>query len=255
MADETAEMPCHRPYTLCAEGPFMRLPKSLLTATALALVAATAPLPMPASAQSDSAAVWHEAGTVLPVDAAIEPVYGKPGSDFSLIVWIDPECPYCKVFGKTPEMVVDASGGRINLAIRLLPLPMHGQAAFMAAATAICVGQQASPAAYYRFLDRYLELTGTNGAGVPEASGSSIEAVAREAGISDLTKLDTCVHSPETIRLLGEGFDAARVAGVTGTPAIVVRDNRSGTLAMTEGAIGGDEISRVVRTLGARAAN
>lgn len=208
-----------------------------------------------AQAQSDAVAIWHEAGTVAPVDATTEPVYGQPTSDYSLIVWVDPECPYCKVLGRTPEMVVDGSDGKVNLAMRLLPLPMHGRAAFIAAATAICVGQQASSAGYYRFLDRYMELTGTNGAGLPEAPGSNVEALARDAGISDMAKLDACVHAPETIRLMGEGFDSARVAGVTATPTIVVRDNRSGALTMAEGAVGQDEIARVIRALGARAVN
>lgn len=207
-----------------------------------------------ASAQSESSGMWHGAGTVMPVDAAKEPVYGPATSDFSLIVWIDPECPYCKVLGKTPEMVVDGSGGRVNLAVRMLPLPMHGRAAFMAAASAICIGQQGPAAGYFRFMNRYLELTGTNGAGLPEVPGSNLDALAREAGITDMAKLERCVRAPETVRLLGSEFEAASAAGVSGTPAIAVRDNRTGTVAMTEGAIEADDISRVIRALAASVA-
>ena len=138
------------------------LSRPLLAASALVSLAA-----LPAAAQPDAGSIWHSAGSVAPVDAAREPVYGQPASDFSVIVWLDPECPYCKMLGRTPELVVDASGGRVNLAVRLLPLPMHGRAAFIAAATALCVGQQTKPAGYYRFLDRYMELTRTNGAGLP----------------------------------------------------------------------------------------
>ncbi|GEN99022.1 hypothetical protein NSE01_08550 [Novosphingobium sediminis] len=192
---------------------------------------------------------------MAPVDATREPVYGQPASDFSVIVWLDPECPYCKMLGRTPEKVVDASGGRVNLAVRLLPLPMHGRAAFVAAATAICVSRQAPAAGYYRFLDRYMELTGTNGAGLPATAGTSVEALAREAGVKDMAALDTCVHSQDTIQLLGQEFNAATAAGVTGTPAIVVRDNRTGAIAMTEGAIPASEINGVIRTLGAKGAD
>jgi protein-disulfide isomerase len=227
----------------------------LLSACSLAVVAAASVLPSAAIAQADDQALWHGAGTVAPVDATIEPVYGQPISDFSLIVWIDPECPYCKAFGRTPEAVVDASKGRVNLAVRLLPLPMHGRAAILASATAICVNQQASATGYYQCLDRYLELTGTTGAGLPAAAGSSMDALAREAGVRDMGALDACVHAPETIRQLGQGFDAANTAGVTGTPAIVVRDNRNGLVAMAEGAIEADEIERVIRLLVARTTN
>lgn len=224
--------------------------RPLLAGAALAMLAAS-----PAVADSDSPSIWHAAGSVTPVDAAREPVYGQPGSDFSVIVWLDPECPYCKMLGRTPEKVVDASSGRVNLAVRLLPLPMHGRPALIAAATALCIGRQTSAPAYYRFLDRYMELTRTNGAGLPEMPGISVEALAKAAGVTDLPALDACVHAPETVQALGLEFNAANVAGVTGTPAIVVRDNRTGKLAMTEGAIPAEEFNRVIRALGAQGAD
>jgi protein-disulfide isomerase len=214
---------------------------------AAALLSLTA---VPAAAQSDGEAIWHNAGTVAPVDPAREPVYGQAASDFSVIVWLDPECPYCKMLGRTPERVVNASGGQVNLVVRLLPLPMHGRAALIAAATALCVNRMTNTAGYYRFLDRYLELTQTNGAGLPEKSGATTQSLASEVGVKDLAALDTCVHAPDTIRELGQQFTDAGTAGVSGTPAIVVRDNRSGQLAMTEGAISEEEITRVVRVLG-----
>ena len=222
----------------------------------IAAIAFTALLAGPAAAHSDEgAAVWHGAGAVSPVDAAREPVYGQAASDFSVIVWLDPECPYCKMLGRTPEKVVDASGGRVNLAVRLMPLPMHGRAALIAAATALCVSRQTPPAGYYRFIDRYMELTQTNGAGLPLGTGPTVQALASEAGVRDLPALDACVHAPETVQALGEEYAAAGAAGVTGTPAIVVRDNRSGKLAMTEGAIPASEITRAIRILGAKGAD
>ena len=231
------------------------LVRPLLVASAFAAGLAAPVIAPNAAAQSEEGSIWHSAGTVLPVDAALEPVYGQPASDFSVIVWSDPECSYCKMLGRTPETVVDGSGGRVNLAVRLLPLPMHGRPAFIAAATALCVSRQAGAAGYYRFLDRYMELTQTNGAGLPARPGMSVEALAREAGASDAAQLETCVHSPETIQTLGNQFGAANAAGVTGTPAIVVRDNRTGKIAMTEGAISADDISGMIRTLGAQGAD
>ncbi len=224
--------------------------RPLLAGAALAMLAAS-----PAAAASDGGSIWHGAGAVTPVDASREPVYGQPASDFSVIVWLDPECPYCKMLGRTPEKVVDASGGRVNLAVRLLPLPMHGRPAIIASATALCISRLTSAKGYYRFLDRYMELTRTNGAGLPETPGTTVEALAKDAGVSDPAALDACVHAPETVQALGEEYNAASVAGVTGTPAIVVRDNRTGQLAMTEGAIPEEEFNRVIRALGAQGAD
>lgn len=225
-----------------------------LTRVAGAAAMAAMLLAGPAAAERGQSSIWHEAGPVTPVDAASEPVYGKPTADFSVIVWIDPECPYCKMLGRTPEKVVDASTGQVNLAVRLLPLPMHGRAAFVAAATALCVSRQAGADGYYRFLGRYMELTGTNGAGLPEGAGS-VEKLANDAGARDMAALDACVHAPETVQSLGRTFEAANVAGVTGTPAIVVRNNRSGEVAMTEGAIAASDITQIMRVMDARDTN
>lgn len=218
----------------------MRRLAVLLTAALLA--------PSSAAAQANTS-MWHGAGKVVPVDPTREPVYGKPAADFSLIVWIDPECPYCKDLGRTPEKVVDASDGQVNLAVRLMPLSFHGRAAFISSATAICIGQQVSAAGYYRFLGRYLALTRTNGAGLPETPGQSTEALAREAGVTDLAALDRCVHAPETIQQMGQGYQAATDAGVAGTPAIVVRDNLTGEVAMADGAISGPDMTLMIRAM------
>lgn len=228
----------------------LALIRLLVAASAFAMLSAA-----PLAAQSNAGSIWHAAGTVAPVDAGREPVYGQPASDFSVIVWLDPECPFCKLLGQTPEKVVDASGGQVNLAVRLLPLPMHGRPAFIAAATAICVNQQASATGYYRFLDRYMELTRANGEGLPEGAETSVEALARAAGVRDMAALNACVHAPGTVQALGDEFTAANAAGVTGTPAIVVRDNRTDAMAMTEGAVPASEITGMIRRLGAQGAD
>lgn len=190
---------------------------------------------------------WRVVTTVPPVSAQ-DRIYGNPAAAFTVTVWSDPECPYCKMFGDAAEQVVDASGGKVNLILRLLPLSFHGQAALVASATSLCVADQAGAPGFYRFFDAYLRMTGSNGKGLPGAPGdfAPVAALAGAAGARNLGTLTHCVQAPETMRRLAAETDTAQKAGVTGTPAIAVHDNATGMTVMTEGAISADDLQAAI---------
>jgi protein-disulfide isomerase len=204
----------------------------------------------PACAQDDQTG-WKEAPSVTPLGKA-DRIYGKPQARFSLIVWLDPECPYCKVLGSQPEHVVDQSGGQVNLAVRLYPLPFHGPNAVLAASTALCVADQAGVAGYYRFLDAWMARTGSNGRGLGASAGNSdpVADLAAAAGARNRDELAGCTASNETGERLAREVKAGDVAGIEGTPAIALRDNRVGHTIMVSGAIGEDDMQFAIRMLG-----
>ena len=215
-------------------------PLRLLAITLAASLAATTPVRADDDAQPD----WHVATDVIPIGPA-DRLHGPQNAPLSVIVWIDPECPYCKVLGRTPEAVVDASGGRANLSVRLYPLPFHGPNARLAALSALCVGEQSGGAAYYRFLDGWLEKTATNGAGIAASAGASTDPVgdlAAASGATDRGKLATCIADPATTQRLSEEMTGADRAHLAGTPAIAVRNNANGRTIMVSGAIGAKDL-------------
>jgi protein-disulfide isomerase len=216
-------------------------------AAGMALIALNAPA---ARAQDDSGG-WQEAPGVPPL-AKADRVYGKADARFSLIIWLDPECPYCKVLGSLPQHVVDGSGGRVNLAVRLYPLPFHGPNAVLASTMALCVGDQAGVAGYYRFLDAWMARTGSNGRGVTGGAGSSdpVADLAAAAGARDRDALVGCTTSSETGERLARDVKAGDEAGIEGTPAIALRDNHGGHTIMVSGAIGEDDMRNAIRVLG-----
>lgn len=237
--------------------------RTVIAAAAAFALAATA---TPAAAQGG----WRSGALVAPVGAG-DRVYGPAEAEITLIVWLDPECPYCKQFGQTGEKLVDAnnanttganttganSTGKLNLIVRLMPLPFHGEPAIAASAASLCVAEQAGAAGFYRFLDRYLALTATNGRGIPASAGRGSDAIgslAQEAGASDMPALRTCRRAPETLRrVMGESA-AAEAAGVGGTPSIAIRNNRTGDSLMADGAIPQDAIQSAIDWLAARSA-
>lgn len=187
---------------------------------------------------------WRVATDVDPIGSG-DRLHGPSAAPLSVIVWLDPECPYCKVLGRTPETVVDASGGQANLAVRLYPLPFHGANAIMASLSALCVGDQGGSAAYYRFLDSWLDRTATNGAGIGAGATPNADPVADLAvasGAPDRSQLAACTTAAATATRLGNEMRGAERAHLAGTPAIAVRNNASGKTIMVSGAIEADDL-------------
>lgn len=228
----------------------MNLPlRTLLACAALTLLS-----PAPAAAETPAeAAGWVLAPQVAAIGVA-DRVYGQPGADLTMIVWLDPECPYCKVFGATPERVVDAAGGKLNLAVRLYPLSFHGPAALLASATALCVGDQAGDAGFYKFMSGWLALTGGNGKGIAAGKGNPAAAVslAAASGAADRGKLAACTASPITEARIKADIADGETARITGTPAIAVRNNKTGETIMAAGALPQDELESAVNYLAGR---
>jgi protein-disulfide isomerase len=193
---------------------------------------------------------WQEAPGVIPV-GKMDRLYGKPDARFSLIIWLDPECPYCKLLGAQPEHIVDSSAGRVNLAVRLYPLPFHGPNAILASSTALCVAEQAGATGYYRFLSAWMARTGSNGRGIGAGDGRDdpVAAMAVAAGARNLDKLAGCTASDQTAARLAAEMKSGDLAGIEGTPAIAVRDNRQGHTIMVSGAIGEDDMRNAIRLL------
>lgn len=219
--------------------------QSLVASAALFALATT-----PARAQNGENG-WKEAPSVTPLGKQ-DRIYGKAEARFSLIVWLDPECPYCKALGSQPEHIVDQSGGRVNLAVRLYPLPFHGPNAVLAASTALCVADQAGVAGYYRFLDTWMAKTSSNGRGLGAGHGDSdpVADLAAAAGARNRDELAGCAASSQTGERLAKDVKAGDAAGIEGTPAIAVRDNRMGHTIMVSGAIGEDDMQNAIRVLG-----
>lgn len=233
-----------------------RLLRTLMFRAALPAALFAAPLALGAQVGDESAdeGGWRVATQVSPIGFG-DRIHGPASPAISVIVWLDPECPYCKVLGTIPEQVVDASGGRANLAVRLYPLPFHGQTAMLASLSALCVGNQAGDGAYYRFLDAWLAMTGGNGKGIPGgASGDPVAALAAASGARDSNALAACTAAPATAERLGEEMRAAQRAGLSGTPAIAVRNNASGKTIMVAGAIGADDLEAAINFMGKQTA-
>jgi protein-disulfide isomerase len=161
---------------------------------------------------------------------------GAAGAPVALVVFSDFECPYCQRFasGGLRELR-ERFGDSVAVIFRHLPLPNHKLAKHVAKA-AVCA---ADAGRFVQFHDAVFAKSDSIGL-------KSMEAFARDAGVTDGAAFASCMSSPTADAIVARDLEASSTLELTGTPSILI----DGTLRL--GAIGGEELIRIVEPLVAR---
>jgi protein-disulfide isomerase len=180
------------------------------------------------------------------VDIKRDRVFGNPQAEVSLIVYTDLECPFCKRFAGTPEQAITKFNGKANVVFRHDPLDFHGEIAKRGAYYAECVGRQAGSTAFFAFANDWFKLTNSNGKGL-ERGDVQIREIAQSAGVKDLAALDACVRDPAVAQFVQDDIvDGAR-SGITGTPGVIVRNNKTGLSVLIVGAVPAETLEQGIQ--------
>lgn len=163
-------------------------------------------------AKARAAAIW-------PVSKSRDHIRGNPDGPVTLIENSDFECPFCKSFHPTLKKVVDESKGQIRWVWRHFPLDqIHPVKARKEAAASECAAELGGNEAFWKFADRFFELT-------PSNNKTNIDAVlpqvARDIGL-DEARFASCVASGRHDRHVEEDVQNAVASGGTGTPWTIV---------------------------------
>ena len=180
-----------------------------------------------------------------PVDLKRDHVRGNHNAVVTLIEYTDFECPFCKRFHGTPKTLLDRYGERVNWVIRNYPLPFHDPAARKEALAAECVAQLAGNDVYWKYADALFANTRSNGAGLPEEH--STEKLAEALGVK-ASSLNGCVTDAKgaAATRVDEDLSDGAQAGVSGTPATVVRNNKTGASQALVGALPAEAFTAVI---------
>ncbi|MBE0627067.1 MAG: thioredoxin domain-containing protein [Burkholderiales bacterium] len=170
------------------------------------------------------------------VDSQRDRIFGNPQAEVSVIVYDDLECPYCKRFAGTPEQAIAKFDGRANVVFRHFPLDFHGETAKRGAYYAECVGRQADSRGFFIFANTWLKLTNANGKGL-QGGDAQIREIAQTAGAKDVAALDACARDPAVVQLVREDIADGMRSGITGTPGVIVRNNKTGLSLSIVGAV------------------
>ncbi|WP_156483721.1 DsbA family protein [Azotobacter vinelandii] len=158
-------------------------------------------------------------------------IYGPPQADYTLTLYSDLECPYCKAFQSIARHWIDNTEG-VNLRWHHLPLEGHGSVAVQKALLAECSGQVNGSDAFWTTIDAVFALTRS-------ADLDWVPAWAKDA-------VRECMAQPETLATLQGQIESAHQAGITATPTSILTDNRTGKTVKLEGVSGPEVLDSAV---------
>lgn len=187
---------------------------------------------------------------------------GDKEARYSIIVYEDMECPFCQVFAQVPEKVI-LKVKNVNFISRANPLQFHMPAAAKEAVLAECVAIELGNEGYFNFTRAIFKNTLKNGQGLPsldssyklqatekeiaifnefKSSEKSLFAVAKEIGIKDIETTYNCYKNPQTSLNLQNLLNESAKYGITGTPTIILKDNKTNKSSMISGIMTEEEL-------------
>jgi protein-disulfide isomerase len=137
------------------------------------------------------------------------PVRGRPDAGVTLLEFADFECPYCQQIQPVLDKLMTDYKGRVSLAYKDAPLPMHPRAQ-KAAEAAHCAGTQGKYWEYHSLLMTNKQLD------LPQ-----LKEQARRLELDGGT-FDKCLDSGEQAKLVQAQLSEAAGLGVQGTPTFFI---------------------------------
>ncbi len=146
------------------------------------------------------------------VEVGQAPVFGKEGASVTVIEFSDFQCPFCSKAAETVSQIKKKYGGKVKLAFKQFPLPMHQQAR-PAAEASMCVNDQGSDK-FWKFHDLAFK-------NQEKLDKASLDKYAKESG-ADLKKFNECIDSKKFSDYIQKDIEYGEKIGVKSTPTFFV---------------------------------
>lgn len=181
-----------------------------------------------------------QVGDVKAVDFATDHIKGDKNAKVFVIEYSDFECPFCKRFHPTMQQVVDHYQGKVAWVYRQFPLSFHANAEKEAEASE-CASEQGGNDAFWKYADKIIERTTSNGTGF---ALTSLVPLAKEIGL-DETKFKTCLDSGKYTKHVQQDEQEGQAAGVNGTPGSIIW-TKNGKPQLISGAVPLSSLTTVI---------
>ncbi len=148
-------------------------------------------------------------------------IKGNPDALVKIVEYSDFECPFCKQFHNTMNEIIDKYGvsGEVAWVFRQFPLEqLHPVKAQAVAVASECANEQGGNDTFWKFTDRYFELTLTNNR---TDIDTVIPQIAKEIRL-DISAFNTCRQSGKYDEHIQGDVANAVATGGRGTPWSVV---------------------------------
>jgi protein-disulfide isomerase len=156
---------------------------------------------------------------VRPVSEGRDHIRGNPAAPVTLIEYSDFECPFCKRFHATAKRLVEESNGQLKWVYRHFPLDaLHPVKARKEAVASECAAELGGNDAFWRFADRFYELTPSNN---KTDIDTVLPQIAGEIGL-DKARFASCLASGRHDARVEEDVQNAVASGGRGTPWSII---------------------------------
>lgn len=195
------------------------IPGAILIAGALVAVAVIFSGPVSKPTTTTTVTKEVPAGTTDKIRAvsAEDHIKGSPDAPIKIVTYSDFECPFCQRFHNTmTEMMKKyVENGEVAWVFRQFPLEsLHPVKAHAVSVASECASELGGNDAFWKFSDRYFELTQTNNRTDIE---KVIPQIAKEIGL-DTAKFSTCAKSDKYDAKIQADIENAIATGGNGTP-------------------------------------
>ncbi|WP_293885441.1 DsbA family protein [Thiolapillus sp.] len=180
-------------------------------------------------------------------DTDNEPFLGAKNGAFSLIVYSDFGCPYCKKFHRTAKAFIDKYGKHANLIYRSMPLSIHEPYATELAMGWYCIYRLSGNNTYWNYVDTVY--TSTN----LKNGKKFVDEFAGRLGISS-ENLTSCMTSRDALSFVEKQIKDANKGQFTGTPSVILRNNLTGEFDFFAGATSLRTLEESVRKMAEKTA-
>lgn len=151
-------------------------------------------------------------------------IRGNPDASVKIVEYSDMECPFCKRFHETMNQIMNEYGkdGQVAWVYRHFPLDSIHSKARPEAVASECANELGGNDAFWKFTDRFFEVTPSNNQTQIE---TVIPQIVREIGL-DESAFQTCFESGKYDQHIQDDLDNAIATGGNGTPwSIVVTES------------------------------
>ncbi|MGE4593345.1 DsbA family protein [Alcaligenes sp.] len=154
---------------------------------------------------------------------------GNPKSRFTLTLYADLECPFCRAyFPQIKRWVGDNTD--VTLHWHHLPLTAHEPAASAEARLAECAAESAGHTAFWQAVEWVYANTRGDGQGLPDGL--------RYPGLTPA--IEQCLASERPDAVIRAQAEQAMRSGVSGTPSVRLHDRQTAQSILLKGPIEGD---------------
>ncbi len=144
------------------------------------------------------------------------PVKGADGAQVTIIEYSDFQCPFCKRGTDIIPQILKEYDGKVKIAYKQLPLPIHNWA-MEAAIASVCADKQGND----KFWELHDLLFENQANLTAENAKEEINGFAKQIGLNT-DEFNKCLDSPEAAQRVQNESAEARSIGVSSTPTFVV---------------------------------